>query len=128
MSGETNVDVAIAAIGDWRGDLLRTIRTLIHNAAPGIDEDTKWVKPSNPNGVPTWSLGGIVCTGEVYRDKVKVTFAQGAKIDDPGGVFNSSLGGKTRRAIDFRDGDELDPERFTELVERAVDLNLAGSG
>ena len=110
---------------DWREELLGAIRALIHDADPDVVEEAKWVKQSNPTGVPTWSHHGIICTGEVYRDKVKVTFAHGAALEDPTGLFNSSLDGKTRRAIDIREGEDLDAEAFTALIREAVDLNGA---
>lgn len=110
---------------DWRHELLDTIRGLITEADPGIVEEAKWVKPSNPDGVPTWSHDGLVCTGEIYAAKVKVTFASGAALEDPTGLFNSSLEGRTRRAIDIAEGEELDARAFTDLVRRAVDHNVA---
>ena len=112
-------------MGDWRHDLLDRIRGLIQEADPDIVEEVKWVKPSNPDGVPTWSRDGIVCTGEVYKAKVKLTFAQGASIDDPQGLFNSSLDAGTRRAIDLEEGDKLDARAFKALVRRAVAFNAA---
>lgn len=119
------IDAKIAALGDWRGAVLADVRALILAADPAIVEEIKWRKPSNPAGVPVWSRGGTLCTGEVYRDKVKLTFAQGATIDDPAGLFNASLDGGTRRAIDLWEGDTLDPDAFTELVRAAVARNLA---
>ena len=112
---------AIDALRDWRGDVLRRVRELIHEADPDVTEDVKWVKPSNPWGVPTWSHDGIICTGEVYKAKVKVTFMHGAALDDPAGVFNASLDAGTRRAIDRAEGDELDDEAFVALVRAAVE-------
>jgi hypothetical protein len=114
-----------AEVTDWRRELLGTIRTLITEADPDVAEEAKWVKPSNPDGVPTWSHDGLICTGEIYTAKVKVTFASGAALEDPTGLFNSSMEGKTRRAIDIAEGEELDPRAFTELVRRAVDLNAS---
>jgi hypothetical protein len=114
-----------AEVTDWRHELLGTIRTLITEADPDVAEEAKWVKPSNPDGVPTWSHDGLICTGEIYTAKVKVTFASGAALEDPTGLFNSSMEGKTRRAIDIAEGEELDPRAFTELVRRAVDLNAS---
>ena len=112
---------------DWRGALLSDVRRLIHEADPAIIEERKWKKASNPNGVPVWSRDGIICTGETYRDKVKMTFAKGASLDDPSGLFNSSLEGNTRRAIDFREGDMIDEEALKTLIRAAVALNRAGS-
>lgn len=119
------ITATIADLDDWRGETLRTIRQLIHEADPDVVEEVKWVKPSNPAGVPTWSHDGIICTGEVYRAKVKLTFANGARLDDPDEVFNSSLDAGTRRAIDLHEGTELPARAFTALVRRAVDLNTA---
>src|SRR5687767_7153931 len=113
MSGETPseaIDSKIAALADWRGDVLARVRALIRDADPEMAEAVKWRKPSNPAGVPVWEHGGLVCTGETYRDKVKLTFARGAALEDPSGLFNSSLDGNTRRAIDIREGEEIDPE------------------
>ena len=109
---------------DWRAETLEKLRGLIRQADPDIVEERKWKKPSNPAGVPTWSHAGIVCTGETYKDKVKLTFARGASLDDPSGLFNSSLGGGTRRAIDIREGDRIDEDAFRALVREAVALNI----
>lgn len=122
------IDSAIAELDDWRGQTLSRMRTLIKEAEPDIVEEVKWVKPSNPNGVPTWSLDGIICTGEAYKSYVKLTFAQGAALDDPAKLFNSSLGGNTRRAIDIHEGDEVDPRAFKALVRSAVSYNAGKSG
>ena len=111
--------------GDWREQALERVRTLIREADPEVVEEVKWRKPTNPGGVPTWSHNGIVCTGETYRDKVKLTFANGASLDDPTRLFNSSLEGSTRRAIDIRKGDTIDEESFKALIRAAVALNLA---
>ena len=119
------IDAKIASLGDWRGEMLARIRGLIHEADPGVMEEVKWRKPSNPSGVPVWSHAGILCTGETYRDKVKLTFANGASLADPSGLFNSSLEGKTRRAIDIRDGDEIDATALKDLIRAAVALNTA---
>lgn len=119
------IDARIAALGDWRGPMLACVRNLIRQAAPAIVEEVKWRKPSNPLGVPVWSHGGIVCTGETYRDKVKLTFARGASLPDPSGLFNAGLDGGTRRAIDLREGDALDEAAFKALVASAVSLNAA---
>lgn len=115
----------IAEIGDWRGELLGTIRALVAEADPDVVEEVKWVKPTNPAGVPTWCHDGILCTGEVYKDKVKLTFANGAALADPAKLFNASLSGGTRRAIDLHEGDELDADAFRSLVREAVGLNEA---
>ena len=117
------IDATIAALGDWRGDTLARVRGLIHEAEPDVVETAKWRKPSNPDGVPVWELGGIICTGETYRDKVKFTFARGAALDDPTGIFNASLTAGTRRAIDLYQGDELDEEGFKRLIAVAVAHN-----
>jgi hypothetical protein len=111
--------------GDWRGAMLARVRKLIEAADPDIVEEVKWRKPSNPAGVPVWSHDGIVCTGETYKDKVKATFAYGAKLKDPAGLFNAGLGGGTRRAIDFFEGDKIDERAFKALVKAAVELNTA---
>jgi hypothetical protein len=111
-------------MGDWRAELLARIRTLIKRADPDVVEEVKWRKPSNKMaGVPVWSHAGIICTGETYKDKVKVTFAQGASLEDPSGLFNSSLEGGTRRAIDFSEGDKIDEKAFKALIRAAVALN-----
>jgi hypothetical protein len=110
--------------GDWREQVLERVRTLIREADPEVAEEVKWRKPSNPGGVPTWSHNGMICTGETYRDKVKLTFANGASLDDPSRLFNSSLEGNTRRAIDIRKGDTIDEEAFKALIRAAVALNL----
>jgi hypothetical protein len=109
---------------DWRSETLARIRALIREADPEIAEAVKWRKPSNPAGVPVWERGGLICTGETYRDKVKLTFARGAALDDPAGLFNSSLDGNTRRAIDIREGEEIDEAALKGLVRAAVEANL----
>lgn len=111
------IDARIAELGDWRGETLARIRKLIHEADPDVVEEWKW------RGVPVWSHGGIICTGETYKSVVKLTFAKGASLDDPAGLFNSSLDGKVRRAIDLREGDEPDEDAFKALVRAAVALN-----
>jgi hypothetical protein len=111
------IDARIKELSDWRGDTLARIRKLIKQAEPEVVEEWKW------RGVPTWYHDGMICTGETYADKVKVTFAKGASLDDPKGLFNSSLDGNTRRAIDFHEGDKIDEKAFTALVRAAVDLN-----
>ena len=110
---------------DWRGAMLARVRRIIERADPDIVEETKWRKPSNPAGVPVWSHSGMICTGETYKDKVKLTFARGAALEDPSKMFNSSLDGGTRRAIDIREGDRVDNEAFKALVREAVTLNQA---
>ena len=109
----------------WRTQVVDQVRALILEAAPGVVEEAKWRKASNPDGVPTFSLDGLICTVETYKDKVKVTFARGAALDDPSGLFNASLDAGTRRAIDVFEGDELDGEAFVELVREAVSRNRA---
>jgi len=110
-------------MGDWRGAMLARLRRLIREADPAVIETVKWRKPSNPLGVPVWEDNGIVCTGETYKDKVKLTFARGASLDDPNRLFNSSLEGGTRRAIDFHEGDDVDEKAFKALVADAAALN-----
>jgi hypothetical protein len=118
------IDAQIKELGDWRGTTLSRMRTLIKQADPEVVEDVKWRKPSNSMlGVPVWSHDGIICTGETYRDKVKLTFAKGASIEDPAGLFNSSLDGNTRRAIDLQEGEKIDEEALKALVRAAVTLN-----
>lgn len=124
-SAPARIDRALADLGDWRGETLRTMRDLIKEADPDVVEEVKWVKPTNPAGVPTWSHDGIICTGETYEARVKLTFANGAALEDPSGLFNSSLGGSTRRAIDLHEGDEVDGRAFKALVRAAVDRNAA---
>ena len=114
------------AQADWRGELLSRLRALIMEADPEMTEERKWVKPTNPAGVPTFSHNGLVCTGETYKSVVKMTFAKGASLPDPSGLFNSSLEGNTRRAIDFREGDEVDEEALKALIRAAVALNTGG--
>jgi hypothetical protein len=116
------IDGRIAELGDWRGETLARMRELIRDADPDIVEEIKWVKPTNP-GTPTWSHDGIVCTGETYKSVVKLTFARGASLEDPAGLFNSSLGGNTRRAIDIREGEEVDATAFKSLIRAAVEVN-----
>jgi len=111
------IDARIEELEDWRGECLARLRTLVHEADPDVVEEWKW------RGVPTWSHAGILCTGETYKSVVKTTFARGASLDDPTGLFNSSLEGNTRRAIDFREGEEIDAEAFKALVRAAVALN-----
>lgn len=110
---------------DWRAETLARIRKLIEQADPEAVEEIKWRKPSNPDGVPVWSHGGIICTGETYKDKLKVTFAKGAAVADPSRLFNSSLDGNARRAIDFQEGDKINEKAFKALVHAAVLLNTS---
>lgn len=110
--------------GDWRSETLERIRALIREADPQVSEEAKWVKPSNPAGVPTWYHDGILCTGETYKDKVKVTFARGAALEDPSNLFNTSLDAGTRRAIDLVEGANVDEQAFKALIQAAVELNI----
>jgi hypothetical protein len=114
------------ARSDWRGRTLARVRALIERADPEVVEEVKWRKPSNPLGVPVWSHHGILCTGESYKDKLKLTFARGAALEDPAGLFNAGFEGNTRRAIDLREGDEIDEQAFVALVRAAVALNESG--
>ena len=109
---------------DWRHDTLDRIRVLIEETDADVSEEAKWAKASNPAGVPTWSHDGIICTGEIYKDKVKVTFMHGASLDDPDRLFNASLDAGTRRAIDIVEGSKLDEPTFKALIRAAVDLNV----
>ena len=118
-SPSTEIDARIAALGDWRGETLARVRALIHQAVPEVVEEVKW------RGTPVWSHDGIICTGETYKACVKLTFAKGASLPDPSRVFNSSLDGNTRRAVDFREGDEPDAKALQGLVRAAVALNRA---
>ena len=120
------IDAKIEELGDWRGKTLATVRKLIKKADPEVVEEWKWRKPSNP-GVPVWSHQGIICTGETYKNAVKLTFFKGASLDDPSGLFNSSLEGNTRRAIDLHEADKIDEKAFTTLVRAAVSLNESSS-
>ena len=116
------IDERIEELGDWRGETLARLRALIQQADPDVVEEWKWKKPSNP-GVPVWSHDGIICTGETYKSVVKLTFFKGASLDDPSGLFNASLEGNTRRAIDVHEGDEIDEKAFVALISAAVSLN-----
>jgi len=118
------IDAKLASLGDWRGDTLGRLRALIHVADPEVEETVKWAKASNPFGVPVWEHAGIICTGELYRDKVKLTFMYGASLNDPAGLFNSSLDGNTRRAIDIPEGATIDADAFRALIREAVALNM----
>lgn len=115
------IDARIAELGDWRGDMLARLRAVVRQADPGIVEEWKW-------RVPVWSHAGILCTGETYKSTVKMTFAKGASLDDPSGLFNSSLEGNTRRAIDFREGDKIDERALKALIRAAVSLNQSKRG
>jgi hypothetical protein len=119
------IDAKIAGIGDWRGPVLARMRALIHAADPDVVETVKWRKPSNPSGVPVWEHDGIVCTGETYKGYVKLTFAKGARLPDPAGLFNGSKGGNTMRAIDMSEGFVIDEEAFKALFRAAVARNAA---
>ena len=118
------IDARIEELRDWRGRTLSRIRTLISQADPEVVEEWKWVKPTSP-GVPVWSHDGLICTGEVYQDKVKMTFAKGASLPDPSGLFNASLEGNTRRAIDLHEGAAVDEEALKALIRAAVALNTS---
>jgi hypothetical protein len=119
------IDAKIRELGDWRGKMLAKVREIIREADPEIVEEWKWVKPTSP-GVPIFSRGGIVCTGETYKSVVKMTFAKGAALKDPSGLFNSSLEGNVRRAIDIHEGDQVDETALKDLIRAAVALNLRG--
>ena len=125
---DSPVAARLAEIAGWRGDTLANIRRLIKEAAPDVTEDIKWRKPSNPGGVPVWEQNGLICTGEVYKDKVKITFAQGAALADPKGIFNASLDAGTRRAIDLAEGDTLNEAAFKALIKAAVAHNGSKPG
>ncbi|MFL6787091.1 MAG: DUF1801 domain-containing protein [Sphingomicrobium sp.] len=121
------IDAKIEGLGDWRAETLERLRAMIKQADPEVTEELKWAKASNPLGVPTWSHAGIICTGETYKDKVKLTFARGASLEDPSRLFNASLDGGTRRAIDLREGEAIDEKAFKALIGEAVAANLARS-
>ena len=120
------IDARIRELGDWRGETLSRIRALVREADPEAVEEWKWAKATNP-GTPVWSHDGIICTGETYKSVVKTTFAKGASLEDPSGLFKSSLEGNVRRAIDFHEGDKIDEKALTALVRAAVALNTSGS-
>src|SRR5438874_10229757 len=124
QSASERIDKRIAELGDWRGETLSRMRKLIKEADPDVVEEVKWVKKTSP-GTPTWSHDGIICTGETYKSVVKLTFAKGASLKDPRKLFNSSLEGNTRRAIDIREGEKLDEAAFKELIRSAVAANSA---
>jgi len=117
------IDARIEGIGGWRGEMLAKIRALILEADPEIVEAIKWRKPSNPSGVPVWEHDGIICTGDAFKDKVKITFGKGALLDDPANVFNASLNGNAMRAVDLYEGDAINAREFKTLIRRAVKLN-----
>src|SRR5438094_4498777 len=125
QSASELISKRIVELGDWRGEILSRMRTLIKDADPDVDEDWKWVKPTKP-GTPVWSHDGIICTGESYKNVVKLTFAKGAFLKDPARLFNSSLDGNVRRAIDIHEGEEVDESAFKALVRQAVALNSSG--
>jgi hypothetical protein len=125
QSASELISKRIAELGDWRGKTLRRIRALIKDADPDVVEEWKWAKATTP-GTPVWSHGGIICTGESYKNVVKLTFARGASLKDPTRLFNSSLDGNVRRAIDIHEGEEVDESAFTALVRQAVALNRSG--
>jgi hypothetical protein len=122
MSASQQIDERIAELGDWRGETLGKVRAIIKKADPEVVEEWKWAKATSP-GVPVWSHDGGICTGETYKSVVKLTFFKGASLSDPAGLFNSSLEGKVRRAIDIKEDDEIDEEALTNLVREAVALN-----
>ncbi len=124
-SASTFIDQRIKELGDWRGKTLAKVRGIIHAADPEIIEEWKWVKATSP-GTPVFSHGGIVCTGETYKNAVKMTFARGAALKDPSGLFNSSLEGNVRRAIDIHEGEKVDEAALKDLIRAAVALNLKG--
>ncbi len=124
-SPSARIDAKLAGLDDWHGEVLARMRGLIREADPGEIEAVKWVKPSNPSGIPTWEHAGIICTGEVYKTYIKLTFAQGAALKDSAGLFNAGFGGGTRRAIDIREGETVDAAAFKVLVKEAVALNIA---
>jgi hypothetical protein len=123
-SPSKRIDARIKELNDWRGRLLARLRKIVREADPGVVEEWKWAKATSP-GVPVWSHNGILCTGETYRSVVKMTFAKGASLPDPRGLFNASLEGNTRRAIDFREGDEVDEAALKALIRAAVKLNTS---
>lgn len=124
-SASASIDAKIKELGDWRGKTLAKVREIVHEADPEIVEEWKWAKPKSP-GTPVWSHGGILCTGETYKNVVKMTFAKGAALPDPAGLFNSSLEGNVRRAIDIHEGDNIEEAALKDLIRAAVALNLQG--
>ena len=121
-SAAEQIDARIEELGDWRGETLARVRALVKRADPDVVEEWKW------RGVPVWSHAGIICTGEAYKSAVKLTFAKGASLPDPSGLFNSSLEGNTRRAIDIHEGDDIDEDAFTALIRAAIDVNTSSAG
>ena len=119
------IEAKIKKLGDWRGEMLARLRAIIRHADADVVEEVKWRKPLNPLGVAVWEHDGIICTGETYKEVVKLTFAKGAALEDPAGLFNSSLGGNVRRAIDIRQGEAIDEEALKALVRAAIALNLS---
>jgi hypothetical protein len=126
QSPAQQIDAKIEELGDWRGETLATVRALITQAQPAVVEEWKWRKATNP-GVPVWSYHGAICTGETYKTVVKLTFFKGASLEDPSGLFNSSLEGNTRRAIDIHEGDEIDEKAFVAIIRAAASLNESSS-
>jgi len=124
-SASEQIDARIHELGGWRGEMLSRLRALVKEADPEVVEEVKWAKATSP-GVPVWSHDGIICTGETYKEHVKMTFAKGTSLEDPSGLFNSSLEGNVRRAIDFHEGDRIDEEALKALVRSAVELNTSG--
>ncbi len=121
------IDARIKELSDWRGETLARVRRLIKQADPEVVEELKWVKPTNPGGVPVWSHAGMICTGETYKNVVKITFAKGASLEDPSSLFNSGLEGNTRRGIDFHEGDKIDEKALQALIRAAVALNKSSA-
>ena len=126
QSASERIDKLIAELGDWRVETLSRMRKLVKEADPDVIEEVKWVKATSP-GTPTWSHDGIICTGEPYKSVVKLTFAKGASLKDPAKLFNSSLEGNTRRAIDIREGEKIDAAKFKALIRAAIALNTSGA-
>jgi len=125
LTPSQEIDAKLASLGDWRGPSLSHLRALIRQALPEVVETVKWKKVNNPLGVPVWEAAGILCTGEVYKGYVKLTFAHGAALPDPTGLFNAGFGGGTRRAIDLKEGETVDPEAFKALMRAAAAFNTA---
>ena len=124
-TASAEIDARLAGLGDWRGQTLSDLRALIHQALPGVVETVKWKKINNPLGAPVWEVDGILCTGEVYKTYVKLTFAHGAALPDPACLFNAGFGGGTRRAIDLKEGQAADPVAFIALMQAAAAFNTA---
>ena len=121
------IDARLQELGDWRGEMLSRLRGLIKQADAEVVEEVKWIKPTNPLGVAVWSHDGLICTGEIYKNAVKMTFPRGASLDDPSGLFNSCLEGSARRAIDFHEGDKVNEEALKTLIRAAVTLNTSST-